>query len=206
MKKYRVYYKVLHPKDIYNLADLRFVWRASTVIGDSWWDKKHDKFREEIADYYFKRMDKLTNHYTSLRKSVEEKGFLNPVPITRGPPKFKNDFLPPEYFKLKPEYVLEYMGCSRYMLAKENDLTLPCIISDFSNDTSQEELLKTKKDILNKFHDKTVSVNFTDKGLRFRMKNYDHIKDKNYNQNKQSRARGIVIAEIEQLTKDYLKS
>jgi hypothetical protein len=92
--------------------------------------------RERIMKEYEYELNKICGHYDKLEHSILAEGIRNPVVITCGYPKRRSiKFLPPELLS-QPESSLLLLegtsGGSRLHVAQKHDMTIPCIVNDWT--------------------------------------------------------------------------
>jgi hypothetical protein len=92
--------------------------------------------RERIMKEYEYELNKICGHYDKLEHSILVEGIRNPVVITCGYPKRRSiNFLPPELLS-RPESSLLLLegttGGSRLHVAQKHDMTIPCIVNDWT--------------------------------------------------------------------------
>ena len=100
------------------------------------WSPEGRAKRELIMSDYEQEMDALCGHYSRLEQSVLAEGFRNPIIITCGlPRKRRMENLPPEMRSLPPSELLlceMTMGGSRLHVAQKHDISIPCIVNDWT--------------------------------------------------------------------------
>lgn len=131
-----------------------------------------DKKIREAQDYKGKRqIDKRNSKdlfFEKLEASVLTEGLRNPVLVIAGwlhPGRAK---YVPEEVRADPKKLLicNFIGGSRLHVAQKNDLTIPCMVSDFTNMFPDEEHLESLSAIKKCFPDPPKIVAFETWGLR----------------------------------------
>jgi len=199
-------YSLLDSRKIVNLNDPSSIWKVSRHIED-WWDSKYDPLRVEIRKWYIEAFDRISGHYKKLRISIEKEGFLNPIVITSGIPKYRKlDYIPPQYHNdLENLLSVETCGGSRLLIAQEKNLMIPCFINDWNNRFSDKKLMENINEIRSYLSDKKMSINITRRGLEIPPRTFEHMNDTNYNMSKQKECRGKVLYEIVNKSDKWLK-
>jgi hypothetical protein len=133
MNQYAVRYVMLPAREIFGM-----VGRSGGGYNSIWtdWSDPGREKREKIMAEYEAALDDLCGHYRKLEESVLAEGFRNPVVITCGyPKKRKIENLPPEMRSRRPEELLlleSNVGGSRLHVAQKHDLSIPCIVNDWT--------------------------------------------------------------------------
>ena len=122
----KVLYSRLSANDIFNGNDPGLLWNVAKEYRESWWGAEFDELRCLLRNTFVKEFDRLTGHYTNLRRSIEQQGITDPIVITSGTPLRRESWMVPENVK----YLCESVGGSRLLIAQELDLDVPCIIND----------------------------------------------------------------------------
>lgn len=129
----RIYYAEIPAREIFGMVG-RSGGGYNTVWSD--WSPEGRQARELIMKEYEEELNKICGHYEKLEKSILQEGIRNPVVITCGLPKrrtIKN--LPPEMLE-QPESNLLLLegttGGSRLHVAQKHNLTIPCIVTDWT--------------------------------------------------------------------------
>lgn len=207
---YVVYRANIPARRIFNLTDPGLLPEISELVGGRWWNKEYDELRSLIREMYIRRMDELTNHYTSLRESVKNNGFLNPIIITRGPLQFRLVNELPYHLRYVPDILTcEYLGGSRLALAHEMGIEIPCIVSDFTRletNYSKGDILHTPEDVEHEFVDTDISIKFSDKGVYVNPTRFLHIADETYTMREQIIKRHAVVQEVIAFAKNWIRA
>lgn len=135
-----------------------------------------------------KEIDKKTNFYDNLEKSILRYGFKNPILATSPEPKFlKNKKISLGNKKI----FCEIMGGSRLEIAQKYNLKIPTIICDFGNTIKENYLeLFDEVSIKNVFSNKPKRIIFTENGIKIE-KSDDEFSN--------------TIKEVERIKIDFLK-
>lgn len=105
--------------------------------------------RELIMQEYEQELNNICGHYTKLEASILAEGIRNPVVITCGLPKKRTTkHVPPEMLA-GPERDLLLLegttGGSRLHIAQKHDLTIPCLVNDWTGRFSKYPEVKTQE-------------------------------------------------------------
>lgn len=158
---YRVRYVMIPAKDIFGMVG-RCGGGYNTIWSD--WTKEGRRRRESIMREYERGLDAICGHYRKLESSILEEGIRNPVIVTCGFPKKRSmEFLPPEMRNLPPQHLLlleTTMGGSRLHVCQKHDMTIPCLINDWTGRFRDETLVPDEKSALNYYKDPPRSITF----------------------------------------------
>ena len=148
----KIVYAKLRGRDIYNSCNQEYQYPVSVKFRGRWWNDEFSELRELIAQWFVDAFERYTGgHYTKLRASVLESGFLNPIVVTSGKPLRRDPWMVPNY---PQKYICEQNGGSRLMLAQELDMDIPCIV----NGDAPGEELHNVGNVREKFTDKTYQI------------------------------------------------
>jgi hypothetical protein len=157
------------------------------VWGDRWWEPDIIEKRKQYKEKYIEEHDKITNHFTELRKSIADNGILRPVNIVSGP--LRNVMLKsigdtnPKWF---PPHMVDnphealYIhthGGSRVLVAEELGIDkIPCVVHDFS-DLFTDQPLVTRENFKTWYGNDFMFVSQTP---HIRISSHLHISNKKY--------------------------
>jgi hypothetical protein len=114
------------------------------------WSDEGRKKRELIMQEYEHELDKICGHYQRLEKSILEEGMRNPIVITCGYPKRRQRrHLPPELRdNVESELLLleGTTGGSRLYIAQKYNLTINCIVNDWTGRYQHSPRITTETD------------------------------------------------------------
>lgn len=148
----KIVYAVLRGREIYNACRNDYLHEISSRFRERWWCEECDELRGLVLKWFTELYEHNTGgHYSKLRESVLEHGFMNPIIVTSGAP------LRREPWMVAPndcQYICEQNGGSRLALAQELDLELPCIV----NGDAPGEELHSLNQVKAKFADKSYRV------------------------------------------------
>lgn len=112
---------------------------------ERWWDLDIISTRIKFSEVWSEEYDKLTNHFTNLRKSIKKEGIKHPISCVSGPLRDvhlhdiydpSTDIRIPLEFRNNADtmvYVHPFGG-SRVDVAVEQKLNIvPCVVHDFTN-------------------------------------------------------------------------
>jgi hypothetical protein len=150
----QIIYAELRGREIFNACRNDFSYEICVRYKERWWSDEFAELRTLMVEWFTELFERHTGgHYSKLRKSVEESGFINPIIVTSGPPKRREPWMIPPWAS-EYKYICENNGGSRLMLAQELDLMLPCIVNGDAPGTPLDGL----KEVRERFGDKTYNL------------------------------------------------
>lgn len=161
MMQYRVRYVMLPAREIFGM-----VGRSGGGYNTLWsdWSAEGRQKRELIMREYEQGLDAICGHYTKLEQSILSEGIRNPVIVTCGlPRKRKMEHLPPEMRNLPPEKLLLLemtTGGSRLHVCQKYDMTIPCLVNDWTGRFRFESLVSSEDDAKKYYKDPPKSIVF----------------------------------------------
>jgi len=160
-KNYRVVYAKLPAKYIFGMVG-RCGGGHNSVWSD--WTPEGRKKREKIISEFESGLDKICGHYKKLEKSILNEGFRNPITITCGYPKKRSwDCVPPEMHQTDPKklFFLETTtGGSRLWIAQKHNMTIPCLINDWTGRFNDHPELTNIEEIKKLYVDPPKKITF----------------------------------------------
>lgn len=164
---YRVRYVMLPAREIFGM-----VGRSGGGYNSIWsdWSDEGRRKRELIMKEYEEGLDAICGHYVKLEQSILNEGVRNPVIVTCGyPRKRRMEHLPPEMRRLDPEKLLLVemtTGGSRLHVCQKHDMTIPCLVNDWTGRFRDEPLVATERDAVQYYKDPPRSMVFhPDQGI-----------------------------------------
>lgn len=158
---YRVHYVNLPAQSIFGMVG-RSGGGYNTVWSD--WSKPGRAARDAIMREYEQQLDALCGHYRQLEVSILAEGVRNPLIVTCGHPrKRKLECLPPELLAQPPNQLLlleASTGGSRLHVCQKHNLTVPCIVNDWTGRFSDHPELTTEQEIRALYRDQPQSIVF----------------------------------------------
>lgn len=139
------------------------------TLWEDWSDEGRAK-RQLIMEEYEQELNKICGHYSKLEESIIQEGIRNPVILTCGYPKKRMlKHLPPELRKL-PEHELLLLegttGGSRLHIAQKLDLTIPCLVNDWTGRFDNETKISSEYQARVYYKDQPTTLEITpDSGL-----------------------------------------
>ena len=131
--RYRVVFARIPAKQIFGM-----VGRCGGGHNSVWtdWTDTGRKNRKKIIAEFEAGLDEICGHYKQLEKSILAEGFRNPITITCGPPRKRSwECVPPEMHDTDPKKLLfleTTVGGSRLWIAQKHNMTIPCLINDWT--------------------------------------------------------------------------
>lgn len=160
---FRIYYAVLPSNIITNGVKPGY----RHVTGGM--SPKEIKTREKVHLNYIESLNRKNGFYDKLQANILENGIQNPILIQAGfCNKIYQKYLPEEAQKDHTKIlVCDRHGGSRLWVAKQHNLDIPCIISDFTGrfENSKFEELFTKEEIERKYVNKPQRVIINEAGV-----------------------------------------
>ena len=147
-KKYTIRYGILPATDISD----------SVIVANPLYGTPIGKWGSRPVTPDGCKMNRLRGFYAQLEQSIKEEGILNPI--------FCNCF---------KEGTFSRYGTSRLWIAKKLQLSLPCIIADYTGEWSHLEELKTEEEVLSKFKSKPEILEMDDDSMRFDGCSHFHV-------------------------------
>ena len=157
MPIYKLRYGILKSKNIFNEC-------GPYSGGKPGWDEDSIKSREVVALRKINGLNKQSNFYNNLEKSILKEGFKNPIIVNAGwCPKIRdrghNDRLPLDMQEDHSKILsCNTNGGSRLWVAQNHDLDIPCIIVDYIDRFPEFPILETKDDILSCYKDQPEKI------------------------------------------------
>ena len=117
-------------------------WLAYYDWHKTWWEPETVERRKRFGEIWTNEFDKITNHFSKLEKSIRDDGIIYPINTATGP--LRDAYLgevvnspivfPPEYYDDISKSIYSHtFGGSRLTIAQKHNITVPCIVHDFSN-------------------------------------------------------------------------
>jgi len=132
------------------------------------WSADGRRKRNLIMHEYEKNLDEICGHYSKLEKSILEDGFRNPVIITSGLPRRRHKrYLPPELLNGAESDLLLLEGTtggSRLHVAQKYDLTIPCLVNDWTGKFKNYPKISTEAQARNYYNDQPNLIKFEKSG------------------------------------------
>jgi hypothetical protein len=116
-------------------------WLHLKEYHSTWWSEETLEVRSYFAQVWTDHMDKITNHFSKLERSIEQRGILSPISVVSGPPRdtklskvnASSSHFPPDY-DLRLGLYTQPFGGSRITVAEKLGIeTIPCVVHDFTN-------------------------------------------------------------------------
>ena len=149
--QYKILFLELNSREIYN------------YVGPWDWRDSNDRIGRRRSIF-----DQKAEWYFNLEQDILENGFKNPILAVSGH-MAKNDWAAlPEYAK-RQKAVCNILGGSRLFIAQKYNLTIPAIISDFSNTfDGMGTILSQPAEIINLFNEAPSRIIYGKRGLDLR--------------------------------------
>lgn len=137
----KIRYAEISANNIFNWLAPRNVtlWTAFPHWRESWWSDDTLSLRHKGEEIWIAEFDALTKHYSQLEESILKEGVKHPIKVIAGAPfdklmasQFPIDVIPPEQRTNKVLSTHQFGG-SRVYIAQKHNLSIPCLIYDFSN-------------------------------------------------------------------------
>lgn len=173
-----------------------------------WWEPEIIRRRIRGEELFMEKFDSATGHYTSLKKSVEDSGFLDPVKLITGIPmdpymltRYPSTVIPPA---AAPDEILHthiFGGSRVYVAQKLGYKTVPGLIWDFSSGDMWKEYDVLPEDkILSVFKSGKYRVTPNSEGVPMVIaKEIYYGKEKSLRTGEQKRIRHQIIDHIAKL-------
>lgn len=177
-------YVELKPDRIFNALapENKNAWGALEQYREQWWEQNTIEVRNYFADRWREVFDRITNHFTNLRKSMKENGILRPISVVSGPMRNVRkmsqtapvtNLIPPQYQNdIDQLLYTQPFGGSRITVAQEVGIEkIPCVVHDYSNLFPQAE--EVTKQNYSKWFGK--EYNFTNAAPQIRIRSQLHL-------------------------------
>lgn len=202
--KRTIRYAVVPADRVFNwLAPMNVTcWGNCPKLHKTWWSDETVALRKEFQRLYMEKFDRFQGHFSKLEQSMLKDGFHAPVSTVTGPPRgmyqrdvFPKKVLPPEW-RDDPDRALctHTFGGSRVMVAQKHNISIPCLIYDYTDAFKDEQVLRTPGDIQKRFNN-TYSVGAMNSPVIVRAIKHSHLGNKTHDGQERNN-RHKVIAEI----------
>lgn len=122
--------------------------------------------RRAIMREYERELNKICGHYSKLEKSIRTEGIRNPIVVTCGRPKKRLlKHLPPEMLDLPESELLLLEGTtggSRLHVAQSLNLTIPCIVNDWTGRFADEPEITSEEQARTYYKDQPSGIEIVD--------------------------------------------